>query len=94
MEKAMTRIIDMFDEEWERQAIEYEIEHGCIVSGRLGSPDDYPPREPVLEDEETLRKFLADKFRQMREKVDARKKAFQENASLMPPNLSRHLIND
>ena len=79
---------------WLEQMAEAEMECGGILAGRLGSPDDYPPMEPVLEDEETLRKFLADKFRQMREKVDARKKAFQENAPLMPPNLSRHLIND
>ena len=59
-------------------AAEAEIECYGLLAGGPGSPDDYPPMEPVLEDEETLRKFLADKFRQMREKVDARKKAFQE----------------
>ena len=73
----------MFDEEWERQAIEAEIECGGIVTGRLGSPDDHP-MEPVTEDEATLREFLAEKFKRMLQKEAAIKKFVQENGP--PPN--------
>jgi len=75
--------MDMFDEEWERQANEAEAECGGIVTGCLGSPDDHPI-EPVLEDEATLRKFLADKFQQMLAKEKAKEKWFLENSP--PPD--------
>jgi len=68
----------MFDKEWEQRALEAEIACGGIVSGRLGSPDDHPPVGPVLEDEATLKKFLADQFEQMQQKVAARKKRLHE----------------
>jgi len=84
-EKTMKNIMDMFDEEWERQAIEAEAECGGMVTGRLGSPGDHPI-EPVLEDEATLKKFLAGKFNQMLQKEAARKTFSPENSPF--PNVA------
>ena len=67
------------DTNWLEQMAEAEAECGGIVTGRLGSPDDHPI-EPVREDEATLRKILADKFEQMLQKEEARKKYLRENA--------------
>lgn len=78
------KIIDMFDEEWERQAIEAEIECGGIIAGRLGSPDDHPPVGPVEEDEETLRQFLRDKLQEMLDKEAARKAQYAFLDTLPP----------
>ena len=69
----MIKIVDMFDSEWERQAIEAEIACGGVVTGRLGSPNDYPPVGPVEEDEETLRQFLRDKLKEMLDREAALK---------------------
>ena len=73
----MKNIMEMFDEEWERLAVEAERECGGILAGRLGSPDDRP-MEPVLEDEATLRRILSEKAELMRQKEAARKKFLHE----------------
>ena len=64
---------DMFTEEWDRRALEYEIECGGIVSGPLRPPD-APPLPPVEEDEATLRRILKEKAEQMRQKQAKREK--------------------
>jgi len=64
--------------DWLERMAEAELECGGIVTGRLGSPDDHPPIGPVLEDEATLKKFLADQFEQMQQKAAARKKRLHE----------------
>ena len=77
MRSIIRNTIDIFSEEWEQRALEAEDECGGIVTGRLGSPGDYPPIEPVLEDEATIRKKLADIMATMRQKEAARKEYLQ-----------------
>ena len=71
----MENTIDIFSEEWERLADEYEAEYGDIRAGYF--PPCPFPIEPVLEDEETIRKKLADIMATMRQKEAARKEYLQ-----------------
>jgi len=71
----MENTIDIFSEEWERLALEAEDECGGIGAGYF--PPCPFPIEPVLEDEATIRKKLADIMATMRQKEAARKEYLQ-----------------